>query len=434
MTQEIPLYASSYPNPLSAQRPVLKVIGMGGGGCNAIDRMIELGLRGVDFIAANTDHQSLTNNLAPTKIQLGLKTTRGLGAGGNPAIGREAAEESAREIAAALEGADMVFLTAGMGGGTGSGSIAVAARIARSLGAVTIAIVTTPFTFEMGRRQKNAIEGLKQLRRETHTLITIPNDHLLYVAPRDLPMEIAFRLADDVLRQSVQGITELITEAGFINVDFAHVRRLIQLGGGALMAIGQGKGEDKTLQAIEQALHHPLLGDIPLENAAGVIVNFTGGNDLTLAEVEFALTHLHTRTGPATETVLGIITDPQMVDRVQVILVVTGLGSPTLEEAMQSVSQPADMQLAGAELKAQPVATRSPYPAQSQPVLQAEPLPLAVSPAPQPVATYKERYELPAHFDDSSLKAAEAAPGRQGNRFDYLDVPAFLRRRTFQGK
>jgi cell division protein FtsZ len=247
-------------------------------------------------------------------------------------------------------------------------------------------------------------------------------------------MEIAFRLADDVLRQSVQGITELITEAGFINVDFAHVRRLIQLGGGALMAIGQGKGEDKTLQAIEQALHHPLLGDIPLENAAGVIVNFTGGNDLTLAEVEFALTHLHTRTGPATETVLGIITDPQMVDRVQVILVVTGLGSPTLEEAMQSVSQPAEVQHAGAEPKAQPVPTRSPYPAQSQPVLQAEPLPLAVNPAPQPVATYKERYELPAHFDDSSLKAAEAAPGRQGNRFDYLDVPAFLRRRTFQGK
>jgi cell division protein FtsZ len=434
MTQEIPLYASSYPNPISVQRPVLKVIGMGGGGCNAIDRMIELGLRGVDFIAANTDHQSLTSNLAPTKIQLGPKTTRGLGAGGNPAVGREAAEESAREIAAALEGADMVFLTAGMGGGTGSGSIAVAARIARSLGAVTIAIVTTPFTFEMGRRQKNAIEGLKQLRRETHTLITIPNDHLLYIAPRDLPMEIAFRLADDVLRQSVQGITELITEAGFINVDFAHVRRLIQLGGGALMAIGQGKGEDKTLQAIEQALHHPLLGDIPLENAAGVIVNFTGGNDLTLAEVEFALTHLHARTGPATETVLGIITDPQLVDRVQVILVVTGLGSPTLEEAMQSVSQPAEPQLVAAELKAQPVATRSPYPPLSRPEIQPEPLPITLSPAPQPVAAHKERYELPAHFDDNSLKAAEAAPGRQGNRFDYLDVPAFLRRRTFQGK
>ncbi len=434
MTQEIPIYASSYPNPITVQCQVLKVIGMGGGGCNAIDRMIELGLRGVDFIAANTDHQSLTSNLAPTKIQLGPKTTRGLGAGGNPAIGREAAEESAREIAAALEGADMVFLTAGMGGGTGSGSIAVAARIARSLGAVTIAIVTTPFTFEMGRRQKNAIEGLKQLRRETHTLITIPNDHLLYIAPRDLPMEIAFRLADDVLRQSVQGITELITEAGFINVDFAHVRRLIQLGGGALMAIGQGKGEDKTLKAIEQALHHPLLGDIPLENAAGVIVNFTGGNDLTLAEVEFALTHLHARTGPATETVLGIITDPQMVDRVQVILVVTGLGSPTLEEAMQSVSQPAEPQLVAAELKAQPVATRSPYPPLSHPEMQPEPLPITLTPAPQPVAAHKERYELPAHFDDSSLKAAEAGHGRQGNRFDYLDVPAFLRRRTFQGK
>jgi cell division protein FtsZ len=357
------------------------------------------------------------NNAAPTKIQLGPKATRGLGAGGNPSIGREAAEESAREIAAALEGADMVFLTAGMGGGTGTGSISVAARIARSLGAVTIAIVTTPFTFEMGRRQKNATEGLKQLRREVHTLITIPNDHLLYIAPRDLPMEIAFRLADDVLRQSVQGITELITEAGFINVDFAHVRRLIQLGGGALMAIGQGKGEGKTVQAIEQALHHPLLGDIPLENAAGVIINFTGGNDLTLAEVEYALSHLQTRTGPSTEMVLGIITDAQMEDRVQVILVVTGLGSPTLEEAMQSVNQP--------------VAVHAP---ELKPAPRVEPAHLNRVEPPPPAPRREEPYPLPAHFDDSHLKAAEAGVSRQSNKFDYLDVPAFLRRRTYQGK
>jgi cell division protein FtsZ len=200
-------------NPISSgiHKPSLKVIGLGGGGSNAINRMIELGLSGVDFIVANTDAQALNNSLAPTKIQLGPKTTRGLGAGGNPNVGASAAEESEKLIAAALEGADMVFLTAGMGGGTGTGSIPVAAKIARSIGAVTIAVVTMPFSFEMGRRQRNASEGIKLLQPNTDTLIAIPNDRLLYVAPRDLPLDTAFRLADDVLRQAVQGITELIT-------------------------------------------------------------------------------------------------------------------------------------------------------------------------------------------------------------------------------
>jgi cell division protein FtsZ len=320
--------------------PVLKVMGLGGGGCNAVERMIELGLNGVEFIAANTDHQVLQTNSAPVKIQLGPKVTRGLGAGGDPRIGREAAIESAREIANALRGADMVFLTAGMGGGTGTGSIPIAAEIARSLGAVTIAIVTTPFSFEMGRRQKNASDGLTQLRKQTNTLIAIPNDRLLFVAPRKLPMETAFRLADDVLRQSVQGISELITEAGVINVDFAHIRRLISLGGGALMSIGQGRGPKKVEEAIDQALHHPLLGSVSIENAAGVIANFSGGEDLGLLEVDAALTQIQAQTGAQTEIVMGVITDAQMEDRVQVILVITGLGAPTLEEALSSVERP----------------------------------------------------------------------------------------------
>ena len=319
--------------------PVLKVMGLGGGGCNAVERMIELGLGGVEFIAANTDHQVLQTNSAPVKIQLGPKVTRGLGAGGDPRIGREAAIESAREIANALRGADMVFLTAGMGGGTGMGSIPIAAEIARSLGAVAIAIVTTPFSFEMGRRQKNASEGLLQLRKQTNTLIAIPNDRLLFVAPRKLPMETAFRLADDVLRQSVQGISELITEAGVINVDFAHIRRLISLGGGALMSIGQGRGPKKVEEAIDQALHHPLLGSVSIENAAGVIANFSGGEDLGLLEVDAALTQIQAQTGAQTEIVMGVITDPQMEDRVQVILVITGLGAPTLEEAIAMVAR-----------------------------------------------------------------------------------------------
>ena len=319
---------------INCPHPVLKVLGLGGGGCNAIERMMELDLRGIEFIAANTDAQALNINPAPTKILLGPQTTRGLGSGGDPARGRAAAEESRKEIAAALAGADMIFLTAGMGGGTGTGAISVAAEIARSQGAVTIAIVTTPFAFEMGRRQKNANEGLVRLREHTHTLVAIPNDRLLFVAPRNLPIDVAFRLADDVLRQAVQGITELVTEPGLINVDFAHIRRLILLGGGALMAIGQGQGEGKTLQALEQALHHPLMDTVSLTNARGVIANFTGGNDLSLFEVQSALTSLQEQTGSQTEIVFGVINDERMDGRVQVILMITGLGSLTLEEAM----------------------------------------------------------------------------------------------------
>ena len=381
-------FASQKPIFPEIRQPVLKVIGLGGGGCNAVSRMMELGLHGVDFIAANTDHQALKGNPASVKIQLGPKVTRGLGAGGDPRIGQAAAEESARELAAALEGADMVFLTAGMGGGTGTGSIPVAAEIARSLGAVTIAIVTTPFSFEMGRRQRNASEGLARLRQQTHTLISIPNDRLLYVAPRNLPMEVAFRLADDVLRQSVQGITELITEPGLINVDFAHIRRLIQLGGGALMAIGHGQGQGKARIAIDQALHHPLLETVSLEHAAGVIANFTGGQDLTLIEVEAALTHLQSQTGVQTEIVMGVINDDGMDDRVQVILVITGLGAPTLEEALSSVK------------KVEPA-----WPSEAQKV-------------PQPVV---EKVSSPL----SAVPQPELAGMTQN-----LDIPAFLRRRV----
>jgi cell division protein FtsZ len=317
--------------------PNLKVIGIGGGGCNAVQRMIELGMSGVEFIAANTDHQALKINPAPVKIQLGPTVTRGLGAGGDPNVGEAAAEESKDEIAKALDGADMVFLTAGMGGGSGTGAIPVVASISREVGAVSMAIVTTPFSFEMGQRQRNANNGLNKLRLYTNTLITIPNDRLLKVAPRHLPMETAFILADDVLRQSVQGITELITQPGLINVDFAHIRRLIQCGGGSLMSIGQGKGENKAINALEQALHHPLLDEISLLNSAGIIANFTGGESLTLAEVHSALSYLHEQSGPDTEIVMGIINDQQMGDRVQLILVITGLGAPTLEETLSNI-------------------------------------------------------------------------------------------------
>jgi cell division protein FtsZ len=317
--------------PIEAREPVLKVIGLGGGGCNAINRMIELGLRGVDFIGVNTDAQVLKSCMAPVRIQLGPHQTRGLGAGGNPNIGEASAEESLKELHSALAGADMVFLTAGMGGGTGTGSIPIAARVARSIGAVTIAIVGTPFSFEGSRRNRNAAEGLAKLRPYTDTLITVPNDRLLQVAPKDLPLELAFRLADDVLRQGIQGIAELITQPGLINIDFAHIRRLMQSGGGSLLSIGYGHGEFKAMQAIDQALHHPLLDTIEIENATGIIANFTGGSDLTFAEVSAALEQLQAATNQNADIIPGVIYDDLMADRVQVILVITGLGATAVE-------------------------------------------------------------------------------------------------------
>ncbi|PKO10886.1 MAG: cell division protein FtsZ [Chloroflexi bacterium HGW-Chloroflexi-2] len=321
-------------------KPVLKVVGMGGGGSNAINRMIELGLKGVDFIAVNTDAQALQSNLAPTKIQIGPLITRGLGAGGNPQVGFEAAKESIEDLSYALQGADMVFLTAGMGGGTGTGSIAIAAQAARNVGAVTVAIVTTPFSFEMGRRQRNAQEGLSRLRQHVDTLITIPNDRLLKIAPRNLPLDMAFRLADDVLRQGIQGISELINQTGYINVDFSHIRQLMKAGGGSLLSIGIGKGKDKAKQAIHNALNHPLLEAVNIQNASGIIANFTAGEDLSFFEVTEALTHLGEQTNSNADIIPGLIMDPKLNDRCEVILVITGLGATPLDTSMNQVTKP----------------------------------------------------------------------------------------------
>ncbi|MFM8320398.1 MAG: cell division protein FtsZ [Chloroflexota bacterium] len=391
---------------LGVRQPVLKVVGLGGGGCNAIERMMALEMKGVEFIAANTDVQVLKNHPAPVRILLGPKTTEGMGAGGNPERGRAAAEESRQELSDALAGADMIFLTAGMGGGTGTGSIPVAAEIARAQGAVTIAIVTTPFSFEMGRRQKNASEGLARLREHTHTLVTIPNDRLIHVAPRNLSMQLAFHLADDVLRQAVQGITELVTTSGLINVDFAHIRRLIQLGGGALMSIGQADGENKARQALQQALHHPLLDSVDLSRAAGVIANFTGGQDLTLFEVQDALTSLQARTGEDTEIIFGVITDDSMEGRAQVILMITGLGAVPADEIFPGLKQPA----------------RRPEP--------------ALAPAARPASAGREAgesahpYYPPPAFHTGAPDEAPAAPRALNLAPAARDLPPFFRYRS----
>jgi cell division protein FtsZ len=332
MTITLPTTSITH-TPIVAKQPVLKVIGLGGGGQNTVDRMIELGLSGIDFIAANTDAQVLQKSLAPVKIQLGPILTRGLGAGGDPVIGEASAEESLAELSAALSGADMVFLTAGMGGGTGTGAIPVAAKVAKSVGAVVVAVVSLPFSFEVGHRQKNARDGINKLKQYTDTMISIPNDRLLQFAPRDLPLELAFRLADDVLRQGVQGISELITQPGLINVDFSHIRALMKNGGGSLLAIGTGEGPNKTEEALERALHHPMLETIDLNDATGIIANFTGGKDLAFMDVMESLNHLQRMASPNATLIPGVVTDERMEDRVQLILVLTGIGATSVDSS-----------------------------------------------------------------------------------------------------
>ncbi len=392
--------------PIAAPRlPIIKVMGLGGGGSNAINRMIELGLSGIEFIAANSDSQALKSSLAPTKIQLGPQITRGLGAGGDPTIGEAAAEESFKEISQALAGADMVFLTAGMGGGTGTGAIPIAARAARSLGMVTTAIVSTPFSFEVGRRQRNAREGLARLRPFTDTLITVPNDRLLQIAPRDLTLDLAFRLADDVLRQGIQGITELVTQPGIINVDFAHVRQLMKMGGGSLLSIGYGEGIAKAHQAIDKALHHPLLDEIALEDATGIIANFTAGPDLTFQEVAEALTYLSAKTNNQAEIIPGVISDERMQNRVQVILVITGLGATPLETKAET-KKAGEANPALAAVTTVGMDTSPSYPAHAV----SAPAAPAAAGAPAPV---RER----SHIEFA------ASPTN-------LDLPAFMRRRS----
>lgn len=398
--------------PITAVKPVLKILGLGGGGSNAVNRLIELGLQDVEFIVANTDVQALKQSLAPKKIQLGPRLTRGLGAGGNPQVGEAAAEESYRELAAALAGADMVFLTAGMGGGTGTGSISVAARVARALGAVTVAVVTTPFSFEVGRRQQNAREGLARLQPHTDTLITVPNDRLLQIAPKNLTLDLAFHLADDVLRQGIQGIAELITLPGLINVDFAHIRQVIQMGGGALMSIGIGEGENKALKAVEQALRHPLLESISIDGATGIIANFTGGAGLSFLEVVEALNHLQELTHNQADIIPGVIPDSRMEDRAQVILVITGLGATPVDAALPA-------------RKAVPEAERVQGPAAAPGSATAAPL---NSPARFSSAARSPSFGQPA----ARIQRDETVAGISSTDPTDLDLPAFMRRRSHQ--
>jgi cell division protein FtsZ len=305
----------------------IKVVGVGGGGSNAVNRMIEEGLTGVEFIAINTDAQALLLSDAPTRVRVGDKLTRGLGAGGDPEIGRKAAEESSDELYQVFDGADMVFITAGLGGGTGTGGAPVVAKIAKEVGSLTIGVVTRPFSFEGAHRAGTARTGIEQLKEQVDTLIVIPNDRLLQIVDKKANLQDAFRMADDVLRQGIQGISELITVPGLINLDFADVRTIMSEGGAALMAVGRATGDERARQAAEMAISSQLL-DVTIDGARGILFNVTGGSDMTLFEVNEAAAIIKETAHPDVNLIFGAVIDPNMGEELRVTVIATGFEQP----------------------------------------------------------------------------------------------------------
>ena len=377
----------------------IKVVGVGGGGSNAVNRMIEEGLTGVEFIAINTDAQALLLSDAPVRVRVGDKLTRGLGAGGDPEIGRKAAEESSDELYQVLDGADMVFITAGLGGGTGTGGAPVVAKIAKEIGALTIGVVTRPFTFEGAHRARTAALGIENLKEQVDTLIVIPNDRLLQIVDKKAGLQEAFRVADDVLRQGIQGISELITVPGLINLDFADVRTIMSEGGAALMAVGRAGGEDRARKAAEMAISSQLL-DVTIDGARGILFNVTGGPDMTLFEVNEAAAIIKETAHPDVNLIFGAVIDPNMGDEIRVTVIATGFEQPSMS-VRPRVSHPQPRPVSVPREPAKVSLERSSAgqgggrpPAQQPP--QPAP-PTSESPEPFPVPSYdKEDLDIPA--------------------------------------
>ena len=309
----------------------IKVIGIGGSGGNAVNHMIEARIEGVEFLVANTDLQALKRSQAPVKLQLGAKLTKGLGAGANPEIGRDAALEDTEKIIESLEGADMVFVTVGLGGGTGTGAAPIIASLAAELDALTVAVVTKPFPFEGRHRMRQAEAGLEELRSVVDTLITIPNEKLLQAAERNMSLGNAFKMADDVLRQAVQGISDLITTPGFINVDVADVRSIMKGMGIALMGTGQAVGDNRAMEATQRAISSPLLEEASINGAKGVLVNITGGADLTLFEVDEAMRVIHDAADPDANIIFGTVPDESISNAMKITVIATGFERENLE-------------------------------------------------------------------------------------------------------
>jgi len=391
----------------------IRVVGVGGGGVNAVNRMIAEGCRGVEFIAVNTDAQALTLAGAPKRVRIGDKLTRGLGAGGNPEVGEKAAEESSDDLYEVLKGADMVFVTAGMGGGTGTGASPVVARVAREVGALTIGVVTRPFSFEGGKRSKSAEAGIAKLKDQVDTLIVIPNDRLLEIVDKRASLQQAFRTADDVLRQGIQGISELITVPGLINLDFADVKTIMSEGGAALMAVGTGSGDNRAVDAAQQAISSKLL-DVTIDGARGILFNVTGGPSLTLYEVNQAAEIIKTTAHPDVNLIFGAVIDENMKDDVRITVIATGFDQP----APIMIKPAAQTQAASrVERRAQVLETvGARVTAVSAPVHSSRP-------APAPVVTASAAPEPPA----PRQPVQPEMPSRVFNNDSDLDIPPFLR-------
>jgi len=389
---------------------VIKVVGIGGGGVNAVNRMIEVGLKGVEFIAINTDAQALLMSDADVKLDVGRELTRGLGAGADPEVGRKAADDHGEEIEEVIKGADMVFVTAGEGGGTGTGGAPVVARIARALGALTIGVVTRPFTFEGRRRSTQAESGITSLREEVDTLITIPNDRLLSISDRHVSVLDAFRSADQVLLSGVQGITDLITTPGLINLDFADVKSVMQGAGSALMGIGSARGEDRAIQAAETAISSPLL-EASVDGAHGVLLSIQGGSDLGLFEINEAARLVQEAAHPEANIIFGAVIDDALGDEVRVTVIAAGFdgGAPQRRRDDRALGQ-----VSGRSVAATP-APPPPPPAPSRP---AHRVPATPAPEPVPVAA------APAQTVTVTAPAPAGVPRPQAPEVDLEPRPA----------
>ncbi len=393
----------------------IKVVGLGGGGTNALNSMISLQqIQGVEFVAVNTDAQALLSNQAPTKVQIGEALTRGLGSGGNPDIGRQAAEESTQKLQDVLEGADMVFLTAGMGGGTGTGSIPVAAAIAKQVGALTVAVVTKPFGFEGSRRMVVAEEGIELLKDKVDALIVIPNQRLLEVVDKAMGLQEAFRLADSVLGQGVQGISDLIVMPGLINVDFADVRTIMTNAGSALMGIGQASGEHRAATAAQMAIASPLL-EVSIEGAKGVLFNIVGGPDLSMNEVNEAAQIIAQAAEPDANIIFGATIKDDLVDVVKISVIATGFDESRMKLREYAGVGAMRQQMPGPGLSSMPP-MQNPYAQQQQHQRQPEPVQQQQYTPPPP---QRQREPEPEPEQMSKFDADEPD--------DDLEIPAFLR-------
>jgi cell division protein FtsZ len=377
-----------------SQSARMKVVGVGGGGGNAVNRMIDEHLSGVEFISVNTDSQALLSNKADVKVQIGKKLTRGLGAGARPEIGRQAIEENRDDVLHLLEGADLVFVTCGMGGGTGTGAAPIIAQLSRDVGALTVGIITKPFLFEGRKRMRQAEIGISELRKQVDTLIIVPNERLLAVVGKNVPFQDALKKADEVLLHATQGISTLISVTGLVNVDFADVRTVMQNGGSALMGTGTGRGDDRALEAAQHAISSPLLDNVSIAGSTGVLVNITGGQDLTLGEVNQISEIIHEAAGDQAEIIFGAVNDPAMAGEVRVTVIATGFDKTSAQQEGPLRGVPSGV---------------LPFPARQAPARpsgSAVPMPRPSQPAPQP----------------------KVAPNAEAGEVSEMEIPTFIRR------